>query len=81
MSNNRDRYGATETTTEYEGQERPGSRKGLSLSVWAIVGLSVFLAAIFIWVWLQPPGGTDPAPGGSAGTGIVREPGPSTNTP
>jgi|GEM_PF-5244647 len=81
MPNERDSYGAKEATTDYEGQERPGSRAGLSLSIWAVVGIGAFLAAIFIWGALRPPGSTDPAPGGTPATGVVRESGPATNNP
>lgn len=81
MPDQRDSYGAKETTTEYQGQERPGSRAGSSLSIWAVVGIGAFLAAIFIWVALRPPGSTDPAPGGTPATGIVRESGPASNNP
>ncbi|MCF6370778.1 hypothetical protein [Rhizobium halophilum] len=75
------RYGAKDTATEYEEQERPGSRSSRSLSLWALLGLGVFLAAIFIWGALRPPGGTDPAPNGAPATGIVRQPAPSNNNP
>ncbi|MCJ8520567.1 hypothetical protein ABID21_003553 [Pseudorhizobium tarimense] len=76
-----DFYGAKQTTTEYEGQERPGSRRGRSRSQWAVTGLAIFLICIFVWVALRPPGSTDPAPAGTPATGIVRESGPTSNNP
>jgi hypothetical protein len=74
----KDRYGSTDDPTGYEGQERPGSRMGFSYSAWSLGLGVVFLVALCVWVFARSGNNTDPAPRGSAGTGIVRESGPSS---
>jgi hypothetical protein len=74
-----DPYGSTETSTAYTGQERPASRSGYGRSAWALAFVTVFLVSLAAAVLLWPSHSTDPAPVGSAGTGIVREPSPASN--
>ncbi|HEX2148144.1 MAG TPA: hypothetical protein VHG11_10925 [Pseudorhizobium sp.] len=76
-----DPYGAKDRETEYADQGRRRAGGGFARSAWAVAAIAVFLVGIFIWVATRPPGGTDPAPGGSPGTGVVRESGPATNNP
>jgi hypothetical protein len=75
-----DPYGSTETTTEYKGQRRPGSSSGYAISAWAVGFAAVFLMLVAGWFFFHPAG-PDPAPGGSAGNGVVRTPGPTSSRP
>jgi hypothetical protein len=75
-----DPYGSTETTTQYEGEHHPAPKGGIARSAWALALAAGFLLVLGGWIILRPHGATDPAPGGSAGSGSVTTPGPATQS-
>jgi hypothetical protein len=71
--------GSINRTTEYSGQELPTSRFGRRRSIWALL-IATILLVVVMWVAILHKGdSTDPAPSGSAGSGMVRESGPASN--
>lgn len=66
-------HGSTDAPTGYEGQEKPNSRTGFGYSAWALGLAAAFLATVCIWTMLETGDSIDPAPEGSAGSGIVQE--------
>lgn len=78
MAKGSDPYGATETGTEYDGQERPAGRRSRSYSLSAVVIATVFLilAVSGFLFWPQSPGG-DGSPGEAV---ILQEPGNGPST-
>ncbi|MGF9694131.1 hypothetical protein AAIH46_15050 [Rhizobium sp. 0TCS1.26] len=75
----KDTQGATDTATEYDGQSRASDRSGYARSAWALAAAVVCLVSIVGWSLFGSGGKTDPAPAGSPGNGVVREPGPATS--
>jgi hypothetical protein len=75
-----DPYGSKDNRTEYEGQRQSTSRSGYAKSAWALAIGAMFLALVVGWL-LFHPARTDPAPGGSAGNGVVTTPAPTSSKP
>jgi hypothetical protein len=74
----KDPNGAIDTATEYDGPSRSSDRSGYARSAWAVVAAAICLSSIVGWSLFASGGKTDPAPAGSPGNGVVREPGPAT---
>jgi hypothetical protein len=72
-----DPYGTPKKTTQYDGQGRRGARGGKARSAWAVCVAAIFLIAVGAWVLLRSRSATDPAPGGSSGSGVVTTSPPS----
>jgi hypothetical protein len=79
MAEGSDPYGSTETSTEYEGQRRAGRDGNFIKSGWIIALLAVAVAGILGYVAFGPQTTTDPAPNGSAASGIVEQSSPASN--
>lgn len=75
-----DNDNATQPETAYQGEEKPVSRKGTSLSFWGLVIAVVFIAALAIFAFSRSGSHTDPAPNGGMGnSGATAQPPPTQN--
>lgn len=79
MAKDSDPYGSTEMSTEYDGQRRPGRDGNFIKSAWIIALPALIVACILGYVVFGPKTTTDPAPSGSAASGIVEQPPPASN--
>lgn len=75
---NTDPNGSTEDTG-YQDQREPRPNAGYSKSIWCLAIAAAFLLIIVGWSILQPAG-SDPAPAGSTGNGLVRTPAQTGST-
>jgi hypothetical protein len=71
-----DPYGAKDASTEYEVSGRPKANKRRAKSVAGVIITLLILVTVAAAVLLTK-GTTDPAPVGSSGAGVVREPAPA----
>ena len=68
--------------TPYQGEEKPVSSRGTSLSFWGLALAVVFLVAVAIFIFSRGGAHTDPAPNGpGAGNGATSQAAPSQNSP
>ena len=76
----KDPFGASDSKTEYQVKGRPRADKHKAKSVAGLLLVCV-IGGLVAMILLRSYPGSDPAPGGSPGAGIVREPGPAIARP
>ena len=65
----RDSYGVTEANTEYEERGQPSPRPGRSLSIWALIIVVLFAAAMIGWLYMHN-GSAQPGSSNTGGAAI-----------